>query len=139
MKSNLERGDTERFALPVHAFPAIRRALNEAAAKPDAKRELHRYLALAAAFDGRLESPGVAERLRALLAAEPLALRVVQLQLIERESIDETRRFKLREGRDLDLDAPTHDRAHPARGTVPLRELFDLAGPSGAPHTRRAR
>lgn len=140
MKANLERSSgesSERFALPAHAFAAIRRALAEVALTKDAKTELRRYLALAAAFDGELESPGVAQRMRALLAVEPLALSVVQLQIIEKQSIDETRRFKLREGREVDLEAPVHDHA-PARG-VPLRELFDLTGFNNAPRVRRAR
>ncbi len=137
--SNLEVGTEERFALPAHAFEAIRRALAAAAETRQAKAELYRYLALAAAFDGKLESPGVALRMRALLAAEPEALRVVQLQLIHAEHIDETRRFRRREGRAVDLDAPVHDRNESTEGTIPLREFLDVAGGIGVPRVRRVR
>lgn len=118
----------ERFSLPDPALPRLAKVLAQDLNSRDAKAALTRVLQLAAAFDGTLNSPSVAVKLRALLRAEPAAIAMLRSKVFNTRSFDALRAFQKSEARDAKLRAPAFGEKAPEK-TVPLRSFLDPVGP----------
>lgn len=107
--ARLTRGDLERFELSDVAIRALGRILVAVLRGPDATAEVRRVLQLATALEKELESPAAAARLRTLLAGEPDARTLIRRDILRLGTIDETRDFLRREGREVFVTAPDLD------------------------------
>jgi hypothetical protein len=121
---HLERGcDGERFSLPKWIEPLLRRALERELKAADPLAGVISVLKFAEAFDGELDSPSAAARIRAVLRDNPAAVRLIKERLLRSRSLDETRALARQEGRKMTSRAPVFGEGVPA-GTMPLRELL---------------
>lgn len=132
----IEGNNGDRFGVAEKAMPLLRAALARDLKETNAADNVVAGLRLAAAFDGALASPGLAALIREMLRASPAAIAAIRGTQTKDSPLDATRRFALREGREVAIRAPKVSAISP-RGSIPLRALFDL-GASGprSPHRK---
>ncbi|MBK6684568.1 MAG: hypothetical protein IPG45_08840 [Deltaproteobacteria bacterium] len=128
----IEGSNGDRFGVAEEAEPLLRAALARDLKEANVAESVVAGLRLAAAFDGELGSPGLASLIRELLRSSPAAIAAIRGTQRQDSPLDATRRFVLREGREVALLAPNVSATTPQR-SIPLRALFDLGarGPRG--------
>ncbi len=121
----IEGNNGDRFGVADEALPLLRAALARDLKEANAADNVLAGLRLAAAFDGVLASPGLASLIREVLRTSPAAIAAIRGTQRKDSPLDATRRFALREGREVALLAPNVSAIKPQQ-SIPLRALFDL-------------
>lgn len=122
----------ERFVFRDGAEAKLIAALEKELGGRDAKRGVEHALRLAAAFDGTLASSSAASIIRRVLKSDPRAVKMIREGLLKGSSLDESRAFARREGREsAAMRAPRFGERAP-KSTIPLRAILNTGNSCGA-------